>query len=91
VMPVVDASSGPRQEAGGPRLVAPMPGLVVSVEVIEGAAVTAGQTVVVMEAMKVVMRLQAPLGGRVLRIACATGETVKGGDLLIEIDPDEVA
>ncbi|MGI4952152.1 MAG: biotin carboxylase N-terminal domain-containing protein [Janthinobacterium lividum] len=91
ILPAVEAASLPREEKGGPRLIAPMPGLVVSVEVAEGAQVEAGQTVVVMEAMKVIMRLPAPIAGRIARIACAAGETVKGGDLLLEIEPEGVA
>ena len=88
VAPAVEAATGKREIVGGPRLTAPMPGLIVSVEVAEGAAVSAGETVVVMEAMKVVMRLAAPVSGRVGRVACAADETVKGGDLLIEIEPE---
>jgi len=88
VRPAVEAASEVRTEASGPRLVAPMPGLVVAVEVKEGERVEAGQVVVVMEAMKVNMRLPAPVAGRILRIACAAGETVKGDALLLEIEPD---
>ena len=88
VAPVVEAAAGPKAAAGGPRLLAPMPGLVVAVEVAPGDRVEAGQAAVTMEAMKVVMRLPAPVGGRVLRVACAAADTVKGGDLLIEIEPD---
>jgi acetyl/propionyl-CoA carboxylase alpha subunit len=88
VAPVVEAATGPRAAAGGPRLTAPMPGLIVAVAVAAGDRVEAGQVAVTMEAMKVVMRLLAPVAGRVLRVACAAAETVKGGDLLIEIEPD---
>jgi len=88
IVPVVEAATGPSAAIGGPRLTAPMPGLVVAVEAAAGDQVVPGQVVVVMEAMKVVMRLPAPVGGRVLRVACTAGETVKGGDLLIEIEPD---
>ncbi len=91
VAPVVEAVTGPRAAAGGPRLTAPMPGLVVAVAVAVGDRVEAGQLAVTMEAMKVVMRLLAPMAGRVLRVACAAAETVKNGDLLIEIEPDGVA
>ena len=88
VAPVVEAVTGPKTAAGGPRLTAPMPGLVVAVEVAAGDRVEAGQVAVTMEAMKVVMRLPAPVAGRVLRVACAPADTVKNGDLLIEIEPD---
>ncbi len=85
VLPVVEAVTGPKAAAGGPRLTAPMPGLIVAVEVAPGDRVEAGQLAVTMEAMKVVMRLPAPVSGRVLRVACAPSDTVKNGDLLIEI------
>jgi len=88
VVPAVEAASGPRVAVGGPRLTAPMPGLVVAVQAAEGDRVEAGQIIVVMEAMKVIMRLPAPVTGRVLHVACAAAETVRGGDLLIEIEPD---
>jgi len=85
VLPVVEAVTGPKAAAGGPRLTAPMPGLIVAVEVAPGDRVEAGQLAVTMEAMKVVMRLPTPVSGRVLRVACAPSDTVKNGDLLIEI------
>ncbi len=88
VAPVVETVSGPKTAAGGPRLTAPMPGLIVAVEVAPGDRVEAGQAAVTMEAMKVVMRLPAPVAGRVLRVACAPSDTVRNGDLLIEIEPD---
>ncbi len=88
VLPVTEAVTGPKTAAAGPRLLAPMPGLVIAVEVAPGGRVEAGQVAVTMEAMKVVMRLPAPVAGRVLRVACAPADTVKGGDLLIEIEPD---
>ena len=88
VAPVVETVAGSKTSEAGPRLLAPMPGLVVAVEVAPGDRVEAGQVAVTMEAMKVVMRLLAPVAGRVLRVACAPSDTVKGGDLLIEIEPD---
>jgi 3-methylcrotonyl-CoA carboxylase alpha subunit len=88
VVPAVEAAAAVGVSTGGPRVTAPMPGLVSAVEVSAGDAVTQGQVVAVMEAMKVVMRLPAPVAGRVSRVACAPGETVKGGDLLIEIESE---
>ncbi|GAC1338740.1 MAG: biotin carboxylase N-terminal domain-containing protein [Acetobacteraceae bacterium] len=84
----IEAVTRAQAAAGGPRLTAPMPGLIVSVEVGEGDRVEAGQVAVVMEAMKVNMRLPAPIAGRVVRVGCSAGETVRGDALLIEIEPD---
>ncbi len=80
------AASGSGTAAGGPRVVAAMPGLVSAVEVVEGQPVEQGQACVVMEAMKVVLRLPAPVAGRVARVLCAPGETVAGGAVLVEIE-----
>ena len=88
VVPAIDASFTASAAAGGPRVTAAMPGLVTAVEAAVGDQVAQGQIVVVMEAMKVVMRLPAPVSGRVARVACAPGETVRSGDLLVEIEPD---
>ena len=87
----IEAAASAKAVAGGPRLSAPMPGLIVSVAVAVGERVEAGQVVVVMEAMKVNMRLPAPIAGRVARVACSAGDTVRGEDLLIEIEPDGAA
>ena len=88
VVPAIDASFTASAAAGGPRVTAAMPGLVTAVEAVVGDQVAQGQVLVVMEAMKVVMRLPAPVAGRVARVACAAGETVRSGDLLVEIEPD---
>ena len=85
---VEEASAASGAASGGPRVTAAMPGLVSAVEVEVGQHVTQGQTAVVMEAMKVVLRLPAPVAGRVARVLCGPGETVKGGAVLVEIEPD---
>jgi len=65
---------------------APMPGLVVKVNVREGDMVKRGQGVVVVEAMKMENEIQAPIAGRVERIAVETGKTVDKGELLLVIE-----
>jgi 3-methylcrotonyl-CoA carboxylase alpha subunit len=88
VVPEIEAASAaPGTAAGGPFVTATMPGLVSTVEVEVGQPVVQGQTAVVMEAMKVVLRLPVPVAGRVSRILCGPGETVKGGAVLVEIEP----
>ncbi|KAJ2777416.1 hypothetical protein GGI15_004512 [Coemansia interrupta] len=68
------------------RLVlAPMPGVIVSVAVAEGQAVAEGEEVAVVEAMKMQNVLRAPRAGVVKKVHVAAGATVGGDDVLIEL------
>ena len=69
-------------ESGG-RLVAPLPGQVTQVVAEQGAAVTRGQVLVVLEAMKTVFRLTAPADGVIERVSCQVGEMVQEGQVLV--------
>ena len=66
-------------------LEAPMPGTVLQVRVSEGDAVEKGQTLVVIEAMKMEHAIKAPRDGTVKAIAFAVGARVSPGDALIEL------
>jgi biotin carboxyl carrier protein len=71
----------------GPRpLIAPMPGLVVRVLVATGDQVEAGQSIVVMEAMKMENELRSPSAGRVKSVAAQAGAPVEKGALLVEFE-----
>lgn len=73
--------------ATGPQpLKAPMPGLIVRVTVAVGDAVTAGQGVVAMEAMKMENELRAPAAGIVKAVHAKPGTAVEKGALLIEFE-----
>lgn len=65
---------------------APMPGLVVRIGVEVGDAVTAGQGIVVIEAMKMENELRAPADGTVSRIDVAPGAAVEKGAVLVVLD-----
>ena len=67
------------------ELTAPMPGQVRAVNVGEGDAVTKGQTLIVLEAMKMEMKIQAPSDGTVSKLFVKQGETVEREQMLIEI------
>jgi len=69
-------------------LEAPMPGLVRLVPVREGESVERGQTLVVLEAMKMEIRISAPAPGRVTRLCCAPGAQVDRGQVLVELDSE---
>jgi 3-methylcrotonyl-CoA carboxylase alpha subunit len=68
-------------------LTAPMPGRVVAVEVAAGDAVTKGQRIVVIEAMKMEQALLAPFDGIVAEVGPAAGAQVGEGVLLARIEP----
>ena len=77
-----------REEAGrsGPTEVhAIIPGVVVSVSVAAGDEVTAGQQLLVVEAMKMQNELRAPREGTIERVAVGPGTTIEVGDLLLVI------
>jgi biotin carboxyl carrier protein len=63
----------------------PIPGRVVKLLVKEDDAVTAGQTVIVLEAMKMENELRAPRAGRVTSVRCAEGMAVEAGQDLVTI------
>ena len=76
-------------ERGGNRLLAPMPGLVTQVQASVGMTVNAGDTLVQMEAMKMVHTLSAPTPGRVSELRCRVGDAVRGGDVLVIMEAME--
>jgi biotin carboxyl carrier protein len=76
--------TGATADVADKTVVAPMPGLVVKVEVEVGQAVKAGQGVIVVEAMKMENELKAPSDGVVAKIEVQPGQTVdKGATLLV--------
>ncbi len=80
--PMASASVAP---AGGQEVSAPMPGLVLRLEVKEGQAVKKNQLVMVMEAMKMENEIYAPCDGTIGKIAVAAGQQLTAGDLLMTI------
>ena len=77
-------SASHARESGG-DLLAPMPGLVRRVEVSEGAPVTRGQLLMILEAMKMEHSIRAPRDGIVCRVAYREGDLVEAGAPLVEI------
>ena len=66
----------PVAPAGGAAVTCPMPGTVLGVKVNVGDTVTAGQTMFVIEAMKMENEIVAPVAGKVASINVKTGDTV---------------
>lgn len=74
---------GLEADSGELSIKAPMPGLIVAIPVNEGQTVTAGQTLVILESMKMQNELKAPRDGTVQRISIKPGETVEQKRVLI--------
>jgi biotin carboxyl carrier protein len=84
----LESSAWPSRPASATvgSLAAPMPATVVSVRVKPGDAVTKGQTLALLEAMKMELPLKAPADGVVRAVHCQPGELVHPGPPLIELD-----
>ena len=76
-------SSSDSSGEGG--LNAPMPGTILEVHVKEGQRVREGQTLLVMEAMKMEHRIQAPKSGEVVKLNFSEGDRVDMGATLVEL------
>ena len=84
------------RESGGTRgrakgrgesgVMAPMPATVVSINAEPGQQVAEGETVIVLEAMKMELPIKAPRAGKVKAVHCSRGELVQPGVSLLEIE-----
>jgi biotin carboxyl carrier protein len=73
-------------QAAGPQLLtAPMPATVLRVAVQAGAAVKKGDTVILLEAMKMELPLRAPADATVIAVHCREGEIVQPDATLVEL------
>ncbi len=77
-------SSTARRDTTG-SLSAPMPATVRAIEVATGDHVSRGDTLVVLEAMKMELPIKAPADGTVVSIGCRIGELVQPGVPLVEL------
>jgi biotin carboxyl carrier protein len=76
---------GDAAESGEVTVRAPMPGLIVAVLVSEGEQVKAGQTLVILESMKMQNELKAPRAGTVQRVSIQSGTTVEQRKVLVTL------
>jgi biotin carboxyl carrier protein len=74
-----------RPRSGDGRIKAPIPGLVARVLVAPREMVSAGQPLVMLEAMKMENEIRAPFDGEVSAVAVRVGETVVRGQVLVEV------
>ena len=79
------AHAGKPAAAGGQTLRSPMPGKIAHIAVTAGSAVQPGDTVLVIEAMKMENEIKATVAGTVSEVRVAVGQPVNAGDLLVVI------
>ena len=75
--------------AGSGRIIAPMHGLLLEVRVKAGDRVESGQTLAILEAMKMHYEIAADAAGEVIEVLAVAGQQVAVDDLLIDIDTAE--
>ena len=80
-------NAGATEEEGS--FTAPMPGGVLEVLVSMGDAVSAGQALLVLEAMKMEHRVTAPYDGTVTAVHVAQGDRVQQGEMLLEVEAEQ--
>ncbi len=76
-------------QASGDALIAPMPGLVSVVSAAAGSAVSQGDVLIVLEAMKMEHALKAPRDGIVAEVLVAVGDQVADGTLLLTLEAED--
>ena len=84
--PVAAPAPAPVAAAGGIEVKASVPGKVVKVEASVGQAVNPGDSIVVLEAMKMEIPIVAPEAGTVASINVSVGQAVESGDLLASLN-----
>lgn len=77
--------------SGTMKIQAPMSGLVINTLVAPGDTVSAGQTIIVLVAMKMENDLTSPITGTVKEIKVSTGQTVDQGQLLVIVEGEPTA
>ena len=83
---LTDRTVGGHHSAHDGDILAPMPGKVIAVDVAEGQAVTAGQRLMVLEAMKMEHALTAPFDGTVTGLSVSAGSQVQVEALLVRVE-----
>ena len=81
--PVAAPAAAPAGAAGAVSVTAPMPGNILDVKVKAGDSVKAGDTLLILEAMKMENEISAPQDGTIASVNVRKGDVVNSGDLLI--------
>ena len=85
--PLSEPAAAAVDDTGGTPLIAPMPGMIVGVDKKEGDTVNEGESVLVLEAMKMENALPAPISGTISKINLGVGDHVAKNDILCVIIP----
>ena len=83
--PAPTAAPAPAATGAGEKIEAPLNGTVLNVNVAVGASVKSGETLCVLEAMKMENEIVAPRDGKITSVAAQKGATVAPGDVLFTI------
>ncbi|MDR1392119.1 MAG: biotin/lipoyl-binding protein [Clostridiales bacterium] len=68
------------------KVIAPMPGNIISVNVKNGVSINSGDVICVLESMKMENEICAPKSGKIVTINISNGDSVKTGDILVVIE-----
>ena len=80
------AMRGRARGRGDASVMSPMPATVVAINTATGKTVSEGDTVIVLEAMKMELPIKAPKNGVVKAVHCAKGDLVQPGVVLLELE-----
>ena len=80
-----EGASAPANFNASNAIKAPLPGTITSIEVTVGQEVKAGDTVLVLEAMKMGNPIMAPCDGKITGMSVSEGQSVQGGDTLFTV------
>ena len=81
-----ETSRGRAKGRGDSSVMAPMPATVVTINAAAGQRVNEGDTIIVLEAMKMELPIRSPRSGIVKAVHCAKGDLVQPGVTLLEIE-----
>lgn len=83
--PAAPAPAAPAASGGTGTIVSPMPGTVLDVKVKEGDAVSVGQVVIILEAMKMETEIVSEVAGSVAAVRVKKGDAVDTDTVLVEV------
>ena len=86
IEPTAQEKSGSKESGGGEEVKAFAPGNILKIMVELGQEVKEGDSLLIMEAMKMESPVSAPCDGKIGSIAVSAGATVQTGDLLLTIE-----